>query len=290
MRMSGCLELSCTSISSGLPSLFRRTYTRLLLIGLVIYLYLSLFWKLHGVRPQNIQTDFLRPLLDHGRQSLEWTHSDQPIRRYSGDHDLDIDGVYIFKRELGYGYEGSARLYESKDTGEYVVIKTYYSNRFRDQLPDSLSDCFLHKITSWPTEIPAGLLMSAIFTVVPSPDSQTWSHVPMLDYFLAHTGSYFSSPKWHYVTPYIQHGTLVNLSQVAGSRNFVSLASLDQAWRPSFNKLLSTLATLHDAGYCHDDIKPDNVYIANATHWLLGDYGNLREINHQEPVGGLPVE
>lgn len=55
---------------------------------------------------------------------------------------------------------------------------------------------------------------------------------------------------------------------------------LDKIFRPAFEKLLGCLKLLHDKGFCHDDIKSDNIFVANATHWLVGDLGNVRHFDH----------
>ncbi|KAI5207685.1 hypothetical protein E4T38_03257 [Aureobasidium subglaciale] len=56
---------------------------------------------------------------------------------------------------------------------------------------------------------------------------------------------------------------------------------MDRMFRPSFSALLSTLTTLHSVNFCHDDIKPANIFISeDPLHWLLGDFGNVREKQH----------
>jgi serine/threonine protein kinase len=47
-----------------------------------------------------------------------------------------------------------------------------------------------------------------------------------------------------------------------------------------FSHLLQDLHTLHKRGYCHDDVKPQNIFIESPEHWLLGDLGNARNVEH----------
>lgn len=43
---------------------------------------------------------------------------------------------------------------------------------------------------------------------------------------------------------------------------------------------LVSLKELHSHGLCHDNIKPDNIFVADTQHWLLGDLGNVRHFGH----------
>lgn len=71
---------------------------------------------------------------------------------------------------------------------------------------------------------------------------------------------------------------------------------VDVRYRPSFNRLLKALSTMHsEHELCHDDIKMDNIFVTdsaqpsgntsstpseNEAHWLLADLGNARQPNH----------
>ena len=81
------------------------------------------------------------------------------------------------------------------------------------------------------------------------------------------------------VTPFTEAGTIEDLA-AATQVNERTPQKLDKIFRPVFNALLEALRPLHDAGYCHDDIKPDNDFVAETKHWLLGDIGNVRHFEH----------
>ncbi|CAL8578748.1 hypothetical protein XPA_004521 [Xanthoria parietina] len=56
--------------------------------------------------------------------------------------------------------------------------------------------------------------------------------------------------------------------------------TLINSLRPALHRLLGSLARLHRMGVCHNDVKPDNIYVEDELYWLLGDLGNVREIHH----------
>ena len=98
-----------------------------------------------------------------------------------------------------------------------------------------------------------------------------------MDYFILQRNT--DEWNWAMVTPYIEGGTLLTLAEATKVHERTQ-RKLDKIFRPAFNSLLEKLSELHKAGYCHDDIKPDNVFIANTTHWILGDLGNVRHYDH----------
>ena len=193
----------------------------------------------------------------------------KPIRQLNGTH---IDDRYIYMRELGKGMQGSAALYVDVSTGEVVVVKTYNSDG-RNHLPAQLADDFARYSSSWPSEIEAGLLLG-------SPKiSESSVYVPVKDYFILQSNRSDRSWAWAMVTPFIEDGTLKNLAEVTKIHERTP-QKLDMIFRPVLNTVLEGLDPLHAAGYCHNDIKPDNVFVAATKHWLLGDLGAVREIEH----------
>ncbi|KAF5854653.1 hypothetical protein GGP41_007433 [Bipolaris sorokiniana] len=78
-----------------------------------------------------------------------------------------------------------------------------------------------------------------------------------------------------------QGGNLLTLAQKLSTDPIItSYRTIDARYRPAFNRFLSTLATIHNAGYCHDDVKPTNIFIQSPSDWLLADLGNVREVAH----------
>jgi hypothetical protein len=45
----------------------------------------------------------------------------------------------------------------------------------------------------------------------------------------------------------------------------------------AFRSLLEAVAKLHEKGYVHRDIKPDNIFVADDGHLVLGDFGLVIE-------------
>lgn len=46
------------------------------------------------------------------------------------------------------------------------------------------------------------------------------------------------------------------------------------------NQAIWSLQRFHEAGLCHDDAKPANIFEAKDTRWILGDSGSLRYAAH----------
>lgn len=75
-----------------------------------------------------------------------------------------------------------------------------------------------------------------------------------------------------------------------------TVENVDARYRPSLNRLLKALSTMHSQhDLCHDDIKMDNIFVTDGSqssgntsavpsekdaHWLLADLGNARQRNH----------
>ncbi|KAK5173351.1 uncharacterized protein LTR77_002032 [Saxophila tyrrhenica] len=194
-------------------------------------------------------------------------HPDHIIRHRNGTH---IDDRYVFMRQLGKGSEGSAAVYLDVPTGKVVVVKTFHGILSND-IPGPLIPEFEDFGPKWPTEIEASLLLGNQ-TGVDGP-----AYVPVRDYFILKD----ESTDWHWalVTPYSEAGTLEDLAQ---STKFHERTpqKLDKIFRSVFEVVLQNVGSLHTLGYCHDDIKPNNMLVANTTHWLLGDLGNVRDLAH----------
>lgn len=180
---------------------------------------------------------------------------------------------------LGSGCEGSTFTWNGN------VIKTFKPERspFRNCLAPSVSrhrifnesDDFGHT-RRWPTEIPASLFTGA------EP-----GFLRVKAFFFA-SSSPRQEAQWHLVMPLMEGGTLQHLAQHAlqgQPEGKTSVKDLDIRYRGRFNEVLSALRSLHARGFCHDDVKTDNVFIGPSTpeadgSWLLGDLGNVREVSH----------
>lgn len=166
---------------------------------------------------------------------------------------------------LGEGWEGKVFAYED------WVIKTFTPGRspFRNCAPDA---------SKWPTEIPASLQFGGSAN-----DDGNATHngfLPVKAHFMASTTP-GGPAEWHLVTPLLRGGNLASLSKkLSLDEQPMSYAQVDAIYRPAFNELLENMGILHNAGYCHDDIKPGNVFIQDESHWVIGDLGNVREVEH----------
>jgi hypothetical protein len=190
------------------------------------------------------------------------------------DEDAEFQDDIIANREewkvLGEGWEGKVFAY--KDS----VIKTFTPGRspFRNCAPGATSE-------KWPTEIAASLRFGGSHHELNTAGNTTFDgFLPVRAYFKASPSSK-DLPEWHLVTPLLKGGNLKNLAK-KHSRNpeGKSIRELDTHYRPSFERLITNMQRLHDAKYCHDDVKPANIFIGDDTNWLLGDLGNLRHLSH----------
>jgi len=73
------------------------------------------------------------------------------------------------------------------------------------------------------------------------------------------------------VTPYVADGTLRDWLQKGGR-----LGASDAG--PFFKQLCAALSYAHGLGVTHGDLKPDNVFLFEGRHVLLGDFGLLWDI------------
>lgn len=251
----------------GIPRIFK-----ILLIAFLVLVASDLRIRIQGdfdYRLKILPTDFTT--LEQQTPDALWLPQES-IRYQNG---ANIGDHYVFMDHLSDGNEGSASLYVDVPTGEIVVVKTWTGplKNIRNFIPSPLASPFSSITDKWPSEIEAGLLLA------------TWNqgndtaYPPVRDYFILRQN--VDDPDWHWAmaTPYISGGNLLNLASATKFHERTP-QKLDKVFRPAFNALLAKLADLHEAGYCHDDIKPDNVFIANTTHWLLGDLGNVRHVEH----------
>jgi len=184
-------------------------------------------------------------------------------------------------RVLGSGWEGSTFIYDD------VVIKTFNAGQspFRNCAP------FEHSSHSkWPTEIPASLYFGGT-TAAPNWNNNDSSHndtvayagfLPVKAFFLAPAPEdSTNTPQWHLVTPLLRQGNIKALARRNRDDNPVKMpAEIDTLYRPKFNRLLQSLQSMHEAGFCHDDMKPSNIFVEDDGNWILGDLGNVRHISH----------
>ncbi|KAH6866876.1 hypothetical protein BKA58DRAFT_471112 [Alternaria rosae] len=166
---------------------------------------------------------------------------------------------------LGEGWEGKVFAFEDS------VIKTFTPGRspFRNCAPDA---------TKWPTEIPASLQFGG--SAADEANATNNGFLPVRAHFMASTMP-GEPAEWHLVTPLLKGGNLRSLANNLSSEETpMAYSQVDVRYRPAFNQLLENLGTLHRAGYCHDDIKPANIFVQDESHWAIGDLGNIREVSH----------
>ncbi|KAK7189969.1 hypothetical protein PSPO01_03690 [Paraphaeosphaeria sporulosa] len=175
-------------------------------------------------------------------------------------------------KKLGAGFEGTT--YVLNDT----VIKTFTPGRspFRNCHPK-------HTTLRWPTEIPASLLFCSgssgrNATSRVSRNAPTIGCLPVKAAFHTAAGPGMIT-QWHLVMPLARQGTLKSLSKNVQTQN-LGFRILDARYRATFHELLRSLQILHETGFCHDDIKPDNIFVGEKQRWILGDLGNVRHVSH----------
>ena len=256
-------------ILNSIPHRARRLYHVRCRVG-IVFLILALFAQQH--------------LFLTSRHSLSYKYAATKFK--SPDDDLHVqywnpnDEKSQFQDELianranwmvlGQGWEGKVFVY--KDS----VIKTFTPgwSPFRNCAPDAT--------TKWPTEIPASLIFGGVSNVSNEGDANmTYSgFLPVKAHFMAPT-SPGAPAEWHLVTPLLSGGNLQKLARhLHSSERPNSYREIDTIYRPAFNQLLTSMSTLHEAGYCHDDIKPSNIFVQDESRWVIGDLGNVREVFH----------
>ncbi|RYO78840.1 hypothetical protein DL766_006805 [Monosporascus sp. MC13-8B] len=236
------------------------------LLGILYLTYLSLYYR-RELRAKYSPTKFGDAVVWEASRSEA-----QPTRDgIGGTPDLrdKRDGW----ERIGGGFEGDVYVYND------TVIKTFVTSR------SPLRNCINHLSASTriPTEIPAMLLLGGRGDHV----AQTARFMPVKDYFLKPSAD-TEPASWHLLMPFLRGGNLKKLAQRLRSAGS-AYQDLDDRFRPSFNRVLAALETMHSGhGLCHDDIKPENIFVDSAsaggapsdTHWLLADFGNVREPAH----------
>ncbi|EUC49051.1 hypothetical protein COCMIDRAFT_33523 [Bipolaris oryzae ATCC 44560] len=223
-----------------------------------------------NLREKGVATDF--NLHIHDRYTRSWGPENE---------DPQLIANLLDNREhwklMGNGWEG--RVYVYKDS----VIKTFDTIRSppRNCAPPS------YPTDRWPAEIPATLYFGGSTSTAANGTEETGNGKPRYNGFLpvkAHfiaSNSPGSPEEWHLVTPLAEGGDLLTLAQkLSTDPNITSYRTIDARYRPAFNRFLSILAGVHNAGYCHDDVKPGNIFIQGPSDWLLADLGNVREVTH----------
>ncbi|KAK7729783.1 hypothetical protein SLS53_009199 [Cytospora paraplurivora] len=196
-------------------------------------------------------------------------------------------------KTLGSGYEGDTFAYNGS------VIKVFKPGRspLRNCIPD------ISPKMQWPPEIPVSLLLGGLqdpSDYAPTIPVQS-NFIPVHDYFFLPTSQSSHLGEWYLVTPFLKSGTLEHLAKrLRQDDHPMTPDELDIQFRPSFDRLLQALYTMHvEHDLCHDDIKMDNVFVARQVqpsettlnssvfsggeeaHWMIADLGNARQPSHK---------
>ncbi|KIW03599.1 uncharacterized protein PV09_05352 [Verruconis gallopava] len=65
-------------------------------------------------------------------------------------------------------------------------------------------------------------------------------------------------------------------------------ASQETTWTLKFGCLAQGVKALHDADFCHLDLKPDNVLITSSESWIIGDFGASSHGPQPKPSAWTP--
>ncbi|KAH7126028.1 hypothetical protein EDB81DRAFT_810328 [Dactylonectria macrodidyma] len=221
---------------------------------------------------------------DLNLKGMSWKWNDYP-KREIGSARYSRDDIWAHRHEwkkLGAGSEGEAFTHNG------TVIKVYKKahHPFRNCVPDTSPEM------RWPTEIAASLLLGGM--VDSQPSHQDMEFLPVTDYFMS-PATQGEPPRWHFLTPFLPSGNIIKLAKhLRNSEHTYTAHELDLVFRPSLERLLQALTRMHSQhNLCHDDIKPDNIWLAGSKdlgsvgddleevkHWILADLGNVREPNH----------
>ncbi|KAI5796561.1 hypothetical protein EDC01DRAFT_43359 [Geopyxis carbonaria] len=188
---------------------------------------------------------------------------------------LEASG-YNLSHRLGRGFEGAAHLYTTP-TGEQVVIKSFFTTTRTEPLPAAiaahLTDKYNIANTStarWPVDVAA--------TVRVYPNAST-TVIHALDAFYVDPSPPDLLP-WRLVLPLYPAGALDHAAAAAGYLNLTA-ATLDVLYRPRVAAVFTALAHMHRAGFCHDDVKGDNIFFSTPTGpGTLADLGQTRPRDH----------
>lgn len=158
-----------------------------------------------------------------------------------------------------------------------TVIKTFTTTRspFRNCAPPNTS-------SRWITEIPASLifgngLVNSTAVATPPANNPRIGFLPVKTAFYAKT-ELNSIPQWHFATPIARQGTIETLAKSTRALD-QGFRTLDARYRKDFHESLRPVHILHQAGYCHDDAKPDNVFTGEESEWILGGLGNVCHVS-----------
>ena len=207
----------------------------------------------------------------HERADTYLQQPEKAVRHFNGSH---IDERYHLQRTLKAGGQGSVYLYHDAFSAptKLVIVKTI-SAVARNKLPPQLLHTFGNFTSTWPSEIDASLSVTA------ASQEEAPPYVPVHDYFILEDSSPSAKDwTWALVTPFISAGTIHDLAKEL--RSIGRTEHIDKTYRSTFYKLLIDLQELHRRQFCHDDIKPKNIFVESSTRWLLGDLGNTRQVDH----------
>ena len=171
-------------------------------------------------------------------------------------------------------------------------------------------------LRNWPTEVEATLIFSGLNSSIPRwpatnassavgdglivgrPFGESYGILPAIDYFvglrtedslaLTSTGREAALRKheqqyrlpWYLVTPVVGKSLDDFVRTLPDKGDLIS--DVDNEYRPGLDGLLVALDRLHSKGYCHDDVKLDNIFTGSGRNeqFILGDLGNVRQTDH----------
>ncbi|KAI5818949.1 hypothetical protein BZA77DRAFT_175119 [Pyronema omphalodes] len=247
----------------------------------------------------------------------DFLNPDHTLSRTMNTTTQNFEPDYIFLHKLGRGYEGQADIYHHVPSNKTVVIKTFFSMTRDQQLPYSVL-ALLEKnnitISRWPVDLSATLRRytgsdntyrfsisetddednevdtSNTNTTLTTPKDGT---IHPLDIFHVPNTPPQTHP-WRMVLP-LYPGSLDSVASTTAFLNLTT-ADLDFLYRPHFSAIFRTLGQMHQTteytgslsasdftinGFCHDDVKLDNIFLKNRQHELLvGDMGQVRSLEH----------
>lgn len=227
-----------------------------------------------------------------GDGAWQWNEVDAPLSTplpsFDRGHFLDHRSDW---NRLGGGFEGD--IFQYGDNVAKIFRKT--NAPFRNCVPGATPEL------RWPTEISASLILggganSSEKGVEEARGgiSEDAIFLPVTDYFLS-PGADGEEARWHFLTPFLPLGGLGKLAKRLRHQDAPRTPrELDTIYRSSLERLLRGLDEMHiKHELCHDDVKLDNIFVASphgsdpgatqpdyATHWMLGDLGNVREVDH----------
>lgn len=203
---------------------------------------------------------------------------------------FDREGFVEHRHEwqrLGRGFEGETFQYD----GSVVKVFLTHNAPFRNCVPGTSPEL------RWPTEISASLILGGQNNDGREHINEDATFLPVTDYFLSPETD-GQKARWHFLTPFLPSGGLPRLAKRLREEDTAYTAQdLDVVFRSSLDRLLGGLDEMHTGHeLCHDDVKLDNIFVDaptahgdeteaapnpnETTHWLLGDLGNVREIEH----------